>query len=551
MKRRHRTSLSLRAKILAIIAGGAIFALVAALVLLFAVRQADHNLARASAAQRHLELLIVLSGRVSDYGLSAVEAVQLANARPELLESGRTRVAAIFQALDAVVSEQVGLVASDEARNAAATKSLIIARMKAQFEALHNRVTVLAGTGPARADGTAFARSTMDAFGVSFAPLLAQALEDERFEARKARKDMSVLRGRATGFAIVWIVSAAALAVILYIAVGRSILARIAETVRGARAISSGQLDKRLTPSGRDELTLLMARFNRMADNLSRREKRLLAAQRDLKRTIEARTADLRAANRRLEDIDTNRRRFFADISHELRTPLTVILGEAEVSLRQAGARAEAPVRKAFGTIHARSMILRRRVDDMLRVARSESGRLDLAFAAGDLNAIAGEAVKDVSPLARRLGVSVKFQRAARAASISCDKDWLRQVIAGLLINALKYSPEGAVVQAAVKSRKGKAIMTIRDQGYGIADKDLPHIFERFYRGRNRSDRQEGGYGVGLALVKWVVSEHDGEIAIKSPARDSRRAGGPANPGTVATLELPLAPRRNERESRT
>ena len=87
----------------------------------------------------------------------------------------------------------------------------------------------------------------MDTFGVSFAPLLAQALEDERFEARKAREDMSVLRGRVTSFAIVWIVSAATLAIILYITAGRSILARIAETVRGARAISSGQLDKRLT----------------------------------------------------------------------------------------------------------------------------------------------------------------------------------------------------------------------------------------------------------------------------------------------------------------
>jgi len=455
---------------IAIISGGAIYSLVAIIVLLFVSWQANQNLVRASTAQRHLELLITLSGRVSDYGLAVMGAMQSTDARPEQLASGRARVADIFQTLDSVISDQVRIVSSDEARNAAATKSLIIVRMKAQFEALHNRVTAWAGTGPARAENAAFARSAMDAFGVGFAPLLAQALEDERFEARKAREDMSVLRGRATSFAIVWIVSAATLAVILYITAGRSILARIAETVRGARAISSGQLDKRLTPSGRDELTLLMARFNRMADNLSRREKRLLAAQRDLKRTIAARTADLRAANRRLKDIDTNRRRFFADISHELRTPLTVILGEAEVSLRQAGARTKAPVRKAFGTIHARAMILRRRVDDMLRVARSESGRLDFAFVAGDLNAIAGEAMNDVAPLARRLGVRAEFKRAARAVNISCDKDWLRQVIAGLLINALKYSPEGAVVQAAVKSRNGKAVMTIRDQGCGIAD---------------------------------------------------------------------------------
>ena len=123
---------------MAIICGGAIFSLVAILVLLFVSWQADQNLTRASMAQRHLELLISLSGRVSDYGLGALQST---SSRARQLESGRARVADIFLALDSVISDQVGFVTSDDARSMAATKSLIVARMKAQFEALHTQLS--------------------------------------------------------------------------------------------------------------------------------------------------------------------------------------------------------------------------------------------------------------------------------------------------------------------------------------------------------------------------------------------------------------------------
>ncbi len=535
---------------MAIIFGGAIFSLVAILVLLFVSWQADKNLIRASTAQRHLELLISLSGRVSDYGLVAMEAVQAPGARPGQLESGHARVADIFQGLDSVISDQVGFVASDDARSRAATKSLIVARMEAQFEALHTRLLGLAGPDSAESEKVALTRSAMEAFGVNFAPLLAQALENERSDARRAREDMATLRNRVSVFAVIWVLGGGTLAIVLYLAAGRPILSRVAETVEGARAISSGKLDERLAPSGHDELTLLMTRFNRMADKLARRENRLLAAQRGLKRTVAARTAALRAANTRLEEIDTNRRRFFSDISHELRTPLTVILGEAEVSLRHRGGRSDASFRRAFRTIQARARTLRRRVDDLLRVARSESGRLDLVFEDGDMNLLVKEAVSDVAQLARRLRVTVDFKRKPGVLRVSCDKEWLRQVVTGLVINSLKYSPEGTSVHVAAGKRKDRAIITIRDQGYGIAPEDLPHIFERFYRGRNRPDREVSGYGVGLALVKWVVSEHHGKITVKSPAGRQARARGSEQPGTAVTVELPLTPSPEKRGSR-
>jgi len=532
---------------MAIISGGAIFSLIAILVLLYVSWQADQNLVRASMAQRHLELLISLSGRVSDYGLGAVQS---AGAQPGQLESGQARVEDIFQALDLVISNQVGFVTSDDARSMAATKSLIVARMKAQFEALHTQLLQLAGPDTARENTAALTRTAMDAFGVNFAPLLVQAVEDERADGRQAREDMTSLRRYVTAFALIWIAGAVVLAIVLYVMSARSILTRIAETIRGAHAISTGKLDERLAPTGHDELTLLMTRFNRMAEKLSRREKNLLSAQKNLKRTVTARTAELQAANSRLEEIDRNRRRFFSDISHELRTPLTVILGETELSLRQTNPSIDAPLRKIFQTIQTRAKSLRRRVDDLLRVARSESGRLDLVFAKDDLNALVSAAVNDVLQLARQQKVSVDFKRQRGTLHVLCDKEWLRQGITGLLINALKYSPEGTSVLVTVGKRKDRATVTIHDQGCGIAREDLLHIFERFFKGRNLPDRNESGYGVGLALVKWIVSEHHGELTVKSPASRPAARRGSAQPGTVAAIELPLVKlRKNQRKT--
>lgn len=533
--------LSLRAKIMAIIGGGALFSLVAILVLLFVSWQADKNLVRASAAQRHLELLISLSGRVSDYGLAAMEIAQAAKPAPERLVSARSRVANIFQALDNVVADQVRLVASDDARSRAATKSLSVARMKAQFEALHKYLLGLAAREEKGQEPIALARGAMDAFGINFAPLLSQALENERSDARKAREDMAALRHHVSIFSLLWFLGGIVIAVLLYLLAGRPILTRVAETVSGAQAISSGKLEQRLVPSGRDELTLLMARFNRMADKLSRRENKLLSAQKSLKRTIASRTAELRTANSRLEEIDANRRQFFADISHELRTPLTVILGEAEVSLRGADAGSDAPMRKAFQTIRGRARLLRRRVDDMLRVARSESGKLDLDFADGDLNDVIKEAVDDAAPLARRLKISLDVKHHSVALPINCDKEWLRQVVGGLVSNAIKFSVDGTRVRIATSKSKGMARILIEDQGCGIAEADLPHVFERFYRGQNRPDEGDSGYGIGLALVKWIITEHGGEVAVKSPIGGTARKRSAAKPGTAVTIELPLA----------
>lgn len=531
--------LSLRAKVLGILAGGTVMVTIAGAVLILVARQSDHLLERASTAQNHLELLMLLSGRISDYGLAVLDAVQNPETSAPKLKAGRERVEAVFTALERTISTQVSLLPAGDAQTAIATKSLLSARMRAQFAALHRQMEKSPEAGRSAEERAEFARNAMNVFGLHFAPQLAQAVEDERAEARNARQAMSELRREVVVFASALVLAALGASALLYWFAGRPILQRIAETVQGATLISSGDLERRLKPAGRDELTLLMAKFNRMADSFSRREARLLSMQNDLKNTVDERTSDLSSANARLEEIDAYRRRFFSDISHELRTPLTVIIGETEVSLRRPDGLDEDTV-QTLKTINGRARSLKRRVDDMLRVARSESGRLDLDLSEQDLASVITAAVEDSQAAGRAHDVEIAFKAPKAALAVECDREWMRQAIEGLLANAIKHSPPNSKITISAKAQGGEAVLAIRDQGHGISATDLPHIFDRFYRGADAEEVRAGGFGIGLSLIKWVVEEHGGAIAAASPPEGAKPKASQKSPGTEFTLKLPL-----------
>ncbi len=531
--------LSVRAKVIGILAAGTLIVAVAGVVLVLVARQSDHLLERASAAQTHLELLMLLSGRISDYGLVALDAVQNRTTQPQKLNSGKEHVEAVFSAIETAIAKQVNLLPAGDAQTAIATKSLLNARMRAQFTSLHRRMQQPPEGNPPLAERAEYARNAMNVFGLGFAPQLAQAVEDQRAEARNARQEMATLRQDVVVFASALVLAAMAASALIYWFAGRPILVRIAETVEGPTEISSGDLKRRLKPAGHDELTLLMTRFNRMADSFSRREARLLELQNDLQKTVEERTSDLRAANARLEEIDAYRRRFFSDISHELRTPLTVIIGETEVSLRQKE-KLDAETAKTFTTILGRARNLKRRVDDLLRVARSESGRLDLDVRENDLNVIVAAAVEDTRPAGKAHDVRLRFQSAEAPLIVECDREWMRQTIEGLLANAVKHSAPETQISVSAREEDGHALISLRDQGYGISKEDLPRIFDRFYKGKDDSGARAGGFGIGLALIKWVIEEHGGTITAMSPAAPKSSAPSQKSPGTEFKLKLPL-----------
>jgi two-component system sensor histidine kinase CiaH len=200
-------------------------------------------------------------------------------------------------------------------------------------------------------------------------------------------------------------------------------------------------------------------------------------------------------------------RQFAADASHELRTPLTIV----RTSLEHLRRHPEATVGRLGGTIDdidAGASRLTDLVDQLLLLARTDSGGVEIERVPVDLAEIALEAVGGLSGLAATREADVRLD--VEPVELEGDPARLRQLVSLLLDNALRHGPPGQVVQVRVHGRpRGGAQLDVEDQGPGIAPADLPHIFERFYRAGNAAP---GGTGLGLAIVEWIVDRHGGTI---------------------------------------
>jgi len=213
---------------------------------------------------------------------------------------------------------------------------------------------------------------------------------------------------------------------------------------------------------------------------------------------------------RRLETI---RRDFVANVSHELKTPLTVISGFAETLLDPGVSPAER--RQFAGTIQTNVMRMQRIVDDLLDLARYESGGWVPNPVTVDVNAAAAEALGLVHGEATRKKLALRATIAAGAEHATADPTALRQILQNLVENAVRYTPSGNVTVFAQRSDNG-TIVGVRDTGVGIPREHLPRIFERFYRVDAGRSREVGGTGLGLAIVKHLAEAHGGDVRANS-----------------------------------
>ncbi|MDQ0510081.1 sensor histidine kinase [Ancylobacter amanitiformis] len=517
---------------MALLLAVAVFVTAAAAVLIVVVLgRANVELDRLVSAQNRLELLSSISGRIGDYALVSLQSAQQPGERNrDALAAARQATLAAFQRFETALGFEVERRGDEEQRTLMAARSRTVARLRAQFEGMDRQVQAALQ----QADPTTAVRVVLDVFAAGFGAPLSLAMEEERTDARGAQESVHDLRESAMRWGLAGVLLAGLVAVVLYQVLGRSLVRRVADVATAAAAIAQGRTDIRLTVTGHDELSLAMARFNRMAAHLARREARLIADQRRLQEIVDARTAELRGANTRLENVDLARRRFFTDVSHELRTPLTVILGEAEVTLR--GARAsEEDLRAALMVIQNRARKLHRRVEDLLRIARSESGQIELERSLFLVADLLREVQESMLPLARAAGLSLEVACTSPGVAIEADRDWLRQTMDGLVANAVRHSPAGAVVQLEAERAGGEVLLRVRDHGTGIPAQELPHVFERFWRGV-AGTREGPGFGIGLALAKWIVDRHGGRIDIESGTADE----GGGRTGTCVTVRLPV-----------
>ncbi len=201
-------------------------------------------------------------------------------------------------------------------------------------------------------------------------------------------------------------------------------------------------------------------------------------------------------------------RDFAADASHELRTPLTVIRSSVE-HLSRHKAEPVGAVGTALEDIDDEVRHMTAIVEDLLLLARSDSGAIELEHLPVDLGDVAADGASALAKPAASRGVQVEVD--PHPAVVTGDPARLRQLVMILVDNAIRHSPPQSRVTVAVRADNGGATLTVDDQGPGIQPADMPHVFERFYRAQGAPG---GGTGLGLAIAAWIVERHGGRIAV-------------------------------------
>jgi signal transduction histidine kinase len=265
---------------------------------------------------------------------------------------------------------------------------------------------------------------------------------------------------------------------------------RIARLEDAARKIQSGELSERVNVGGTDEIAALGNAFNQMADRLQ-------------------------SAQQKQKELEAMRRDLVAWAGHDLRTPLTSIQVLVE-ALSDGVVDDPESTRKYLLQAKKQVDILSLLVNDLFQVSQLDAGGLPLQFEIASLTDLISDTLESFSGQAEQRQVHLSGFAAPDIDPLSFDVQHMGRVLNNLVSNALRYTPPGGSVFIQAERLPGKVVITIRDTGEGIAPEDLPHVFERFYRGEKSRSRASGGAGLGLAIVKGIVEAHGGTISVKS-----------------------------------
>ena len=236
----------------------------------------------------------------------------------------------------------------------------------------------------------------------------------------------------------------------------------------------------------------------------------------------------------RLEQSFENLQRFTSDVSHELRTPLAAIRSVGEVGLQEDHDTEK--YRDIIGSMLEEVARLTSMIDTLLTIARADSGAIELRRTSFSFLDLVQESVGVVGVLAEDKKQTVSVSGDA-AISVCADRSFLRMAVINLLDNAVKYSPSGSAIRLSlrvenvVSEQRQFVELAIKDEGPGIPENDVHSVFDRFYRVDEARTRDAGGVGLGLAIAKWAVEAHDGEINVK-PGQPS---------GAIFCIRLPIA----------
>ncbi len=208
---------------------------------------------------------------------------------------------------------------------------------------------------------------------------------------------------------------------------------------------------------------------------------------------------------------------FVSMVSHELRTPLNSVQGFVDLLLQGYMGPLNEEQQKYLGYVQDGVQQLVSSVEDILLLTRSDSGQFEIKQEEIDFAYLLKQVVTTLQPQARKTGVKIIEEIQATAPLIYADPQRMKQVLNNLVMNALKFTPQGGTVTIRIRQYNERfAVVSIADSGYGVPIEDRPHIFERFYQSNHSQQSKMGGYGLGLSIVKLIIEQHGGEIHFES-----------------------------------
>ena len=258
------------------------------------------------------------------------------------------------------------------------------------------------------------------------------------------------------------------------------------ELAGSAQQIASGNLEARVVVNGHDEVAQVATTFNDMA-------------------------AQLQQAAREREEMEKLRRDLIAWTSHDLRTPLTSIRAMIE-ALHDGVVDDPETAQRYYRTMRADIIALNSLIDDLFELAQLEAGGLHIELAPHSLSDLISDVVEGFQALAAQRQIRLLGDVASNLDPVWLNAVKINRVLANLLSNALRYTPDGGEIRVtAVRTPEG-AVVTVQDSGPGFNTADLPRVFEQFYRGEQARTRATGGAGLGLAIAQGIVVAHHGRI---------------------------------------
>jgi PAS domain S-box-containing protein len=251
-----------------------------------------------------------------------------------------------------------------------------------------------------------------------------------------------------------------------------------------------------------------------------------------LEKRVAERTAELAAANERLQELDKLKSKFVSEVSHELRTPVTN-LGMRVYLMEHDKIEAQEDHLEALKSQVKR---LKSLIEGILDLSRLEMATNRVTFASVHLNSVVEPVFSAHLPRAQSVGLELRFEAGPDLPPVWGERNQLAQVVDNLIANAINYTPAGAVqVRTDLDPGNEYICLTVEDTGMGIDPDDMPHLFDRFYRGQRVSQMGISGTGLGLAIIKEIVDMHGGKIEVKSVL----------NRGSTFRVYLPLAPQQS------